>query len=281
MKRILTILIACFLTMVVFAQVPERMSYQAVIRDASNSLLVSANVGMKISVLQGSSSGAEVYVESHTATTNVNGLVTLSIGNGDPVLGSFSTIDWPNGPFFLKTETDIEGGSNYTITTVNELLSVPFAEFAKSAGSCSETDPVFEDYQPNFWQFSGLNSGYIEVGTEWTNLFPTDPFTFVKSLDKTDIEITVLSNFSGGIFDGASGIQFKVLVDGLQYSYGNLGSIRADNTIDFLTLYSINRYLMAGNHTVSIWSKTNSGISTNVLADPGGWGGTIILKEVR
>ena len=85
---------------------------------------------MRISILQGSSSGTVVYAETHSAITNNNGLVSLAVGGGSVKLGSFSAINWAAGPFFIKSETDPAGGSNYTITTTTQLLSVPYALFA-------------------------------------------------------------------------------------------------------------------------------------------------------
>ena len=117
------------------AQTPEKFNYQAVIRNASNQLIANANVGVRVSILQGSASGSAVYVETQTASTNVNGLMNLSIGGGNAQQGSFAGIDWSNGPFFLKTEIDPNGGSNYSITSSQQLLSVPYALYAKEAGN--------------------------------------------------------------------------------------------------------------------------------------------------
>lgn len=114
----------------VHAQAPQRMTFQAVLRDASDALITGSAVGVRTSVLQGSANGTAVYVETHATTTNANGLTTLEIGGGTPVTGTFASIDWGNGPFFLKTETDPDGGSNYSIAGVSPLLSVPYALFA-------------------------------------------------------------------------------------------------------------------------------------------------------
>jgi hypothetical protein len=111
MKKIITLFAATLLTVNVFAQSPEKMSYQAVIRDASNALVVGTPVGMQISILQGSSSGTSVYTETQTPSTNANGLVSIEIGGGSVVSGTFSTIDWTAGPYFIKTETDPTGGT--------------------------------------------------------------------------------------------------------------------------------------------------------------------------
>jgi hypothetical protein len=117
------------------AQSPEKMSYQAVVRDASDDIVASSTIGMRVSILQGSAVGTAVYVETHTPVTNTDGLVTIEIGAGSVVSGDFTAIDWSNGPYFLKTETDPAGGTNYTITGTSQLLSVPYALHAKTADS--------------------------------------------------------------------------------------------------------------------------------------------------
>lgn len=126
MKRLFILLAAVFITANVFAQAPQKMSYQAVIRDSSNHLVNNQAVGMQISILQGTPSGTAVYVETQTPMTNANGLITIEIGGG----AGFSTINWANGPYFIKTETDPAGGTNYTITGTSQLLSVPYALYS-------------------------------------------------------------------------------------------------------------------------------------------------------
>ncbi len=135
MKRLSTLLVTVLLTINVFSQAPQKMSYQAVVRNSVDLLVKSSSVGMQISILQGSESGTPVYVETQIATTNVNGLATIEIGGGTPVTGTFADIDWSTGVYFLKTETDPTGGTSYSITGTSQLLSVPYALHAKSAES--------------------------------------------------------------------------------------------------------------------------------------------------
>ena len=116
-------------------QVPEKISYQAVVRNASNNLVSNQAVGMQISILQGSSTGTAVYAETQTPTSNANGLVSIEIGGGTVVSGTMATINWANGPYFVKTEIDPAGGTAYTITGTSQLLSVPYALYAKTSGS--------------------------------------------------------------------------------------------------------------------------------------------------
>ncbi|OYU94929.1 MAG: hypothetical protein CFE21_14720 [Bacteroidetes bacterium B1(2017)] len=111
------------------------MSYQAVVRNSSFALVVNTTIGMKISILQGTSTGAVVYSETQTPVTNANGLATIEIGGGTVVSGTFASINWANGPFFIKTETDPAGGTAYSITSTTQLLSVPYALYAANSGS--------------------------------------------------------------------------------------------------------------------------------------------------
>jgi hypothetical protein len=87
---------------------------------------------MRISILQGTATGSSVYTETQSPTTNNNGLIAIEIGTGNIVSGNFANIDWANGPFFVKTETDPNGGTNYTLTGTSQLLSVPYALYAKN-----------------------------------------------------------------------------------------------------------------------------------------------------
>ncbi|MEZ7885765.1 MAG: hypothetical protein QMC16_00615, partial [Flavobacteriales bacterium] len=135
MKRVFALAAALLLAVMLWAQSPEKMSYQSVVRDASNALVASQTVGMQLSILQGTASGTAVYVETQTPTTNSNGLVSLQIGSGALVSGDFTNINWSSGLYFVKTEIDLLGGSTYTITGTSQLMSVPYALYAKTSGN--------------------------------------------------------------------------------------------------------------------------------------------------
>ncbi len=175
MKKIYSILAGLLLTASVFAQAPQKMSYQAVIRNSSNALITSTPVGMQISVLQGSSSGTAVYVETQTPSTNANGLVSVEIGGGTVVSGNFSTINWDNGPYFIKTETDPTGGTVYSIVGTNELMSVPYALNAANANVGGFTHYLGEAFNGGIIYYlykgsDGLEHGLIVALTESTPL---------------------------------------------------------------------------------------------------------------
>ena len=133
-------LLAAFIATVIMlssamAQAPQKMSYQSVIRNASGALIANQAVGVKISLLQGSATGTAVYVETQNPTTNANGLASFQIGAGTVVSGSFASINWAAGPYFVKTETDPTGGSNYSIAGTTQLLSVAYALYAANSGT--------------------------------------------------------------------------------------------------------------------------------------------------
>jgi uncharacterized protein (TIGR02145 family) len=172
---LVSMVIGILLTAGVFAQSPEKMSYQAVIRNSSNQLVTDQAIGMQISILKGSASGTAVYTETQAPTTNANGLVSIEIGgdNATIVSGSFSSIDWAGGTYYIKTETDPEGSTSYTITGTSQLLSVPYALHAKTAetvtGTITETDPVYS---------SSVASGITATDTSnWNNKLDTETQT--------------------------------------------------------------------------------------------------------
>ncbi|MBI5540628.1 MAG: DUF1566 domain-containing protein [Bacteroidia bacterium] len=132
MKKLFTIIAAIIFTFNVFAQAPQKISYQAVIRNSSNTLVTNTQVGMQISILQGTT---PIYSETQTPTTNANGLVSIEIGTGF----GFDTISWAYGPYFIKTETDPLGGTTYSITGTTQIMSVPYALHAKTAENISGT----------------------------------------------------------------------------------------------------------------------------------------------
>jgi hypothetical protein len=156
-KLIIGIIIISFTSL---AQSPESMNYQAVIRNSSGTLIANQSVGIRIKILQGSANGSTVYNETFNPTTNAYGMVSLKIGTGSVVSGTFSSIDWGNNSYYVETAADVSGGSNYSIISTTQFMSVPYALFAKSTGS-SPPD--------NDWTESGNNifrsSGNVGIGT--------------------------------------------------------------------------------------------------------------------
>ncbi len=132
MKKITTtIAMMMAMALSLFAQIPQTMSYQAVVRNAENAIVASQSVSIELSVLQGSDEGTAVYTETHNATTNANGLITLELGAGESS-DNFSAIDWSAGPYFVKTVAEIDGKQ---VSGVSPMLVVPYAKYAETAGN--------------------------------------------------------------------------------------------------------------------------------------------------
>lgn len=123
------------------------MSYQTVIRDANNNLLSNRDVTVRISILKGTVIGSVVYQEFHLVKTNQNGLAYFVIGQGNPLVGRIDSVKWSQDNFFIKSDTDPNGGNDFKISVTSPILSVPFAQHSVTAskllGDLPEKDPLF------------------------------------------------------------------------------------------------------------------------------------------
>ena len=242
MKNLITFCAALLITASLFlpqqasAQSPEKMSYQAVVRDGSNNLVSSTAVGMQISILQGSSSGTAVYVETQTPTSNANGLVSLEIGSGTVMSGDFINIDWVNGPYFIKTETDPTGGTSYSITGTTQLMSVPYALHAKTAENVINDQIDDADNDPtNEIQDLQLAGNILTI----TNNGTATDIDLSAYLDNTDTQLT------------------EAEVDAMANDNGYLTSF---TEVDGSILNEIQDLQLAGN----ILTITNNGTATDI-----------------
>lgn len=200
MKKVFTFIATVFLTATLLAQVPQKLSYQAVIRDADDNLITNSDVGIKFSILVGSENGTSIYTESITTTTNSNGLVSLMFGGGS----GFANIDWGSSAYFLKTEVDPNGGNNYTISGTSQLLSVPYAFHAGTADNVDIEIPELEDYG-SFRVVSEATQN-IQVGTAWQSVY-----TLNITVDKPH-NLHVKGFFRQG--SPAAGIQIRLSTQG-------------------------------------------------------------------
>lgn len=172
MRKFYSLFLVALFTANLFAQVPQKMSYQAIIRNSDNALITNHEVGMRVSILQGSATGTPVYVETQTTMTNANGLASIEIGGGVVVTGSFEDIEWSSGLYFIKTETDPTGGTSYTIAGTSQLLSVPYALHAKTAATADYNSlsnlPVLNTSNWNTAYSWGnhATAGYLTSGSE-------------------------------------------------------------------------------------------------------------------
>ena len=292
MKKHLLFLSALLLSVTaLFAQAPQKMSYQAVVRNTSNTLVTNQSVSAKISILQGGVNGTPVYVETHFVTTNANGLLTLEVGNGTAVSGSMATVNWANGPFFLKSEIDPDGGINYSIEGTQQLLSVPYALYAEKAGNV----PAFG--------IVPVDSGYVisvvqPGGTPQTYFLPTggqgpagpagndglSAYQLWLNAGNTGSEADFLASLVGTPGNDGNDGQDGVGID----SVAKTGSVA---NVDTYTIYY-------SNHTTSTYTVTNGvdgtpgnpgdpgdpgtpGFSPTITVDTGAAGMVLTITDVN
>ncbi len=210
MKKVL-LLIAALFTAITFAQVPQGISYQAIALNGSGNPVVNSNVGVRLSILDNSATGTILYTETHIKTTNTQGLFNLVIGQGTPVTGTFTGINWATNSKFLKAEIDVAGGTNYVLVGSTQLLSVPYALTAGSYASSSGntlSDEVNNNRETNFG-FVDDGGNKVAVYNSKTATWSSQTFngsytpTLIESngsfgfVDDGDNKVYVFSAFSG------------------------------------------------------------------------------------
>jgi hypothetical protein len=139
MKKILGIIIAIIGCYTLVAQTPQAFKYQAIVRDNSGQLIQQQRVHFQISILEGTTSGKSLYIETHIDTTNSYGLVVLEIGHGF-TSDDFSSIDWSANSYFVQIEIDETGGTNFKNMGISQLLSVPYALYAETVSNVDDAD---------------------------------------------------------------------------------------------------------------------------------------------
>lgn len=138
--RLLMLLMAVTFILPSFAQVPQKMNYQAVARNSSGTPITNHLIGIKFTIREASASGPDIFAETMTATTNSMGTFSVEIGGGTAVLGSFATIPWNTGSKFLNIKIDPAGGTSYTDMGTYQLLSVAYAQLAKNVINNDDAD---------------------------------------------------------------------------------------------------------------------------------------------
>jgi uncharacterized protein (TIGR02145 family) len=181
MKKLFTLL-ALIATIATFAQAPQGFNYQATVRNSSGQLLLNQIVLVKFNILQNSAIGTIVYSETQTANTDDLGQINLVVGQGTAPTGTFSTINWGSGSYYLGIE--LNTGSGYVAMGTTQLLSVPYALYANS--SATSTTPNLT---------SVLNAGNSANNTKIINL--GDPVNVKDAVNKdyVDAQILQLQNY--------------------------------------------------------------------------------------
>jgi Collagen triple helix repeat (20 copies) len=139
MKKLSTLAVFFLQVLLALSQAPQSMTGQMVLRNNNGTLIQNTTVGLRLTVRDGN--GTDVSVSSLVDQTNSNGLLSYTIPATTILSGDFASIDWANGPYFLITDVDPQGGTNYIITGTSQMLSVPYALYAASSGTPGPQGP--------------------------------------------------------------------------------------------------------------------------------------------
>ncbi len=135
-KRIfLSGLLFFFFSCLIWTQVPRKFLYQAVLRDDGGRIMANTSLEVRLSILQGSSSGEAVWSETAEVTTNAQGLFSLTAGNEIPL-----EVDWSRDNLFLQVEIDLHDGQGYRVMGTTGMVSVPYALYAADVGDKDDAD---------------------------------------------------------------------------------------------------------------------------------------------
>ncbi len=135
MKKVLLLLcVSLLLNYTLKAQAPQGFNYQAVARNTTGIAITNQNIGLEISLRQGSATGTIVYTETFNTTSNNIGLINVVVGTGTVTAGTFNTINWASGVYFIEISMDATGGTSYALMGTQQLMSVPYALYALSSG---------------------------------------------------------------------------------------------------------------------------------------------------
>jgi len=202
MKKSFLFLTMLWLSLSAVCQTPQGLlrsiggiNYQTVIRDGDGQPIVNTAITLKMSIRAEAADGTIVYSETHAKVSNSFGLVNLIIGQGTPVGGEFSAINWGAASHFLETAIDFTGGGDFQVLGVTQFLSVPYALYSETTGDTT------------FWQKNDdavfYNRGQVGVGTDEPD---NSALLEVKSTEKgllpprmTHAEINAIADPANGL----------------------------------------------------------------------------------
>jgi hypothetical protein len=214
MKKLFTLL-AFVVTFATFAQAPQGFNYQATVRNSSGQLLLNQIVQVKFKIVQNSSSGTIVYSETQTATTDDLGQINLVVGQGTAPTGTFSSINWGSGSYYLGIE--LNSGTGYVAMGTSQLMSVPYALYsANSTVSPGNSIGEIRYWNGNAWVpiQSGTNGQVLTLvdnTPKWQTLNSTIPpnntsylgYVLAEPLDAVSQNAIGLWTYNaGGNFNG-------------------------------------------------------------------------------
>lgn len=231
-----------------FAQSPEKINYQAVALNGGTPVS-NQNISVRLSILNGSSTGTLLFEETHPATTDNQGLFALIIGNGTVTAGSFNAINWGVGEKWLKTEIDITGGNNFVLLGSSQFLSVPYALYANQARISSPSYRIPDG-------FEDITTIVLPDSVNYTvpagkNLYLQHTISAAVFVDNTPVHNAIL-------FDGADNPSFLGVSEGQTVYFTRLPKIGflVDKSVQWVShdLYLSPYTVPAGKKLVIIFS---------------------------
>jgi hypothetical protein len=203
MKRILTTLILALSITGAFAQtnIPQLVSFSAVVRDQNNNPLVNTAVSLRLTFREGGQNGPLVYCALHQNITNANGFVSiqlnrnvLGIGCNSAPSTAFEEIPWENGAYWMEVEYQTNPGNPFVSLGQLELATSFYAFAARTAESISG------------FNLNGAQGGdilvYNSLSETWEVSTPQSPFSGnYNDLINTPQNVSSFNNDVGYITD--------------------------------------------------------------------------------
>ncbi|MFH2141658.1 MAG: hypothetical protein ABIJ97_04505 [Bacteroidota bacterium] len=250
MKKIIFASIFLTIGLMIFGQSPQSFKYQSVIRNSSGLVIPNQLVSIRIGIIEGLISGPLIYQEEHSVTTNDFGLVNLEIGNGNVVSGDFSLVPWGSDSYFIKIELDENGGTNYQLMGVSQLLSVPYAMFAEKAGNVNNNDTS----AINELQIISISNDTMYLTNGGYAVLPAGFSGDYDDLINIPINLTDFTNDAGYITDPT---------DADSDPTNELQNLTMSNDTLYLSNSSNNIYFPYSTDT-SYWEKTGNDLYYNI-----------------
>ena len=176
MKKLFTLL-ALAIILIASAQAPQGFNYQATVRNSSGQLLLNQIVQVKFNILQNSSNGTIVYSETQTANTDDLGQINLVVGQGTAPTGTFSTINWGSGSYYLGIE--LNSGNGYVAMGTTQLLSVPYALYAANGITTTQADAIV-----------AMQAQIAAMQAQIISLLPTTVLIGSQTWDRKNLNVT-------------------------------------------------------------------------------------------
>ncbi len=267
MNKLYTLLVFV-ITLTISAQAPQGFNYQATVRNNTGALMINKNVTFKFNIIKDIPTSGPVYSETHNAPTDDLGAVNLVVGKGTVTTGTFAGIDWGAGSYYLNIE--LNTGNGFVAMGTSQLLSVPYALYAKSSGNA--ITPGTANGQILYWNGTAwvtLAPGSDGNILRWTNGVPTWENT-VPNLNITEHLFNFDSNNQLTLYlktklvdDGGENITEQ----GIYYSPTNPFPTENDTKVvytgnmgsNFFTAYVSNTFTQYENYLVNLTENLNVG----------------------